>query len=363
MKLNDSILDQQISRIAHLQSSGEPYFPEGLFPSFRGNERYKYHRPDTNLFFSLITLFTLQSIRDYVSVESQERITEIDRKLRPNYPAFQNKDGLKTYNFYQTKPSRHFPNGRLLYRFEHFRIPDDVDDTAMVYLLTSPTNEELRWFKQKLAHHANLARRQIRNTYAEYKNLRAYSTWFGKNMYIEFDACVLSNLLYAIYQYKLPLNVHDLDSLAFVRSVVETGQYRREPFRCAHSYPRTALIFYHVARLVATHNPEALKPIRQQLIADGFSLLGENLSKMDRLLVCTSLLRLGEHPEPIDPTHISEQEIQKFTFFVAGMLTAYENPVLYKLAPSLLVRMNWTCEAHSRALIAEYLVEIQKSKA
>ena len=90
----------------------------------------------------------------------------------------------------------------LFRHFEHFRIPDDLDDTAFVYLTEAPTEKERLWLKDKLAQHANGTRQWIKNTYPEYRTLRAYSTWFGKTMYIEFDACVLSNILYCIFQYK-----------------------------------------------------------------------------------------------------------------------------------------------------------------
>lgn len=354
MASTHSQLRTLIDRIAQLQSTGDDYFPAGLFPSYRGNRLLGYYRPDSNLFFTAITVFTLQSIRNFLPEALQKQVDTIREKATAAYPLFQNKDGLKTYNFYRTKPSHHFPHGRLLHRLDHFRLPDDVDDTAMVYLTTQPVEDELQWLKQKLSQHANGATRRIRNTHADYRHLKAYSTWFGKNMYVEFDACVLSNLLYCIFRYDLPLNQHDHDSLAFIRSVVETDRYRTGPFRCAHSYPRTALILYHVARLIAAFRPESLEGIREKLIGDGFALLNTPLPVMDRLLVSTSLLRLGETPPALDVAAIPNKTVQDFSFFVAGMLTAYENPLLYRLAPSPLVRMNWTCEAHSLALLAEY---------
>ncbi|WP_266363963.1 hypothetical protein [Tellurirhabdus rosea] len=356
MTTETDFLHACIERIARLQSGGDRHFPAGLFPSFRGNALYGYHRPDANLFFTTITLFTLQTVAEQLPEADRQTVARMNRKARQAYPLFRNRDGLDTYNFYQTKPSQHFPHGRLLHRLDHFRLPDDVDDTAMVYLTTEPTGGQLHFLAEKLKLHANGATRRIRNTYPDYRDLRAYSTWFGKNMYVEFDACVLSNLLYCLCYFKLPFNQHDLDSLAFIRSVVETGRYRREPFRCAHSYPRTPLILYHVARLLGTFAPEPLEGIRATLVRDGLSLLDENLPAMDRLLVSTALLRLGERPGPIDVQAIGSEEIRAFSFFIAGMLTAYEHPLLYRLADSSLVRMNWTCEAHALALLVEYLV-------
>ena len=345
-----------IERIAKKQSGGDRYFPAGLFPAYRANPRLGYARPDTTLFFSAIINFTLQSLRARVSPDCWPLVDEIVDKVKKNYPDFRNKDGLKTYNFWKTRPSRHFPNGYLFRHFEHFRIPDDLDDTAFVYLTETPTEQERLWLKDKLAQHANGTRQWIKNTYPEYRTLRAYSTWFGKTMYIEFDACVLSNMLYCIFQYKVPLNQHDTDSLHYIRSVIETDRYRTEPFRCAHQYPHTALIIYHVARLIAAFSPEALVPIRAKLVADTKVLLAQETQPMYRVLLATSLLRLGEVPPRIAVENYTSHDFDGFFFFIAGLLTAYENPVLYKISRWPIFHMYWTCEAHCWTLLAEYEV-------
>lgn len=347
-------LEVFIDRIEALQSTGNALFPKGLFPAQRSNSLLGYRRPDTTMFFSAITAFTLQSIRKYCSTESQSQIDSIRRQVAANYPDFQNKDGLKTYNFWKTKPSRHFPNGRWFHRFEHFRIPDDIDDTAFAYLTTDPSQEELFWLKQKLTLHANGTKLWIRNTYPEYQRLRAYSTWFGKNMYVEFDVSVLSNMLYCILHYNLPLNVHDEASFEYIRSVIKKRRYIDAPFRCAHQYPRTPLIIYHVSRLIAAFDPPALRSVKAQLISDTENLLKNTRSRMDRVLLATSLMRFGKQTERIPVETFSAKDFKSFYFFIAGLLTAYENPVLYKLSVNPLVHMHWTCEAHCWTLLAEY---------
>jgi hypothetical protein len=357
-------LDVIIERIAELQSKGSSLFEEGLFPAQRTNRLLGYQRPDTTVFFTASIVFTLQKIKHSVSEKSQKTIDKIAEKALPTYPAFQNKDGLKTYNFWKTKPSRHFPNGHLFRHFDHFRIPDDVDDTAMIYLTSSPTRDELLWLKEKLSRHANLSKRKIKNTYPEYRALKAYSTWFGKNMYIEFDACVLSNILYCIYEYQLPINQHDTDSLKYIRSVIETNRYLTEPFRCAHQYPRTVPIIYHVARLMGAFTLPELEPIRQKLIADTQQLLRKQLHPLDEIVLKTSLLRLGvtgvSNAELV--SNWNSRKFNDFYFFIAGLLTAYESPLLYRLAISPLTQMRWECEAHCWTLIAEYLALKQDSR-
>lgn len=343
-----------IAQLERLQSKGDPVFPEGIFPAQRVNPIVGYQRQDTTIFFSSIICFTLQSIGKHVSPELKVRIDSICSKVIQNYPDFQNKDGLKTYNFWKTKPSRHFPNGHIFHHFDHFRIPDDVDDTAFIYLTSKPTDEELHWLKNKLTMHANGTRQWIRNTYPEYRSLRAYSTWFGKNMYVEFDVSVLSNLLYCILHYQLPFNKHDEDSLHYIRSVIETGRYIDAPFRCAHQYPRTPLVVYHVARLIATFDPEILRPVREKFTNDIIALAAGIQTPMDSVILSTSLIRLGVKTERIAVENFSADDFKGFYFFIAGLLTAYENPFLYRLSGQPLFHMHWICEAHCWALLAEY---------
>ena len=350
--------DAVIERISALQSEGAIYFDEGLFPAYRTNRYLGYRRPDTTVFFTATIVFTLQKIKHLLSPKNQKKIDKITQKAIPNYPKFQNKDGLKTYNFWKTKPSRHFPNGHVFRHFEHFRIPDDIDDTAMIYLTSSPTEEELGWLKEKLGRHANLSKLQIKNTYPDYRNLKAYSTWFGKNMYIEFDACVLSNILYCIYEYQLTLNQHDIDSLAYIRSVIETDRYLTEPFRCAHQYPRTVPIIYHITRLMGAFIIPELEPIREKLIADTQQLLQKKHPFFDEIVLKTSLMRLGVKEvssAEFRMSDLDEKDFKDFYFFIAGLLTAYENPLLYRLAISPLTQMRWECEAHCWTLVAEYM--------
>ncbi|TDE18486.1 hypothetical protein [Dyadobacter psychrotolerans] len=349
-------LSHFIEQIEISQSAGDRYFPAGIFPAYRVNNSIAYNRPDTTIFFSAIIAFTLQSIRPKTSAVIHKKIDLICEKVIGNYPDFQNKDGLKTYNFWKTIPSRHFPNGNLFRHFEHFRIPDDIDDTAFVYLTTKPSQEELLWLKEKLKLHANGVRQWIKNTYPEYKSLKAYSTWFGKNMYIEFDVSVLCNMLYCVFKYELPLNENDEASLLYVRSVIETDRYLRVPFRCAHQYPRTALIIYHVARLIAAFDPEILKEIRKKLIYDTVKLLNTATHAMDRVILSTSLLRLGVKPERILTENFTAEDFKGFYFFIAGLLTAYENPVVYKMSNLPIFHMQWICEAHCWTLLAEYEV-------
>lgn len=342
-----------IHKIARLQQ------PDGLFPSIRRNGKLGYTRVDTNVFFTAVTVFTLQRLKPMLPPDTQCIIDKIAQQAVGAYSQFRNKDGLDTYNFWPTAPSRHFPNGHLFGRFDHFRIPDDIDDTAMVYLTTHPTRETVLWLKNKLTQHANGTAHWIRNTYPDYQRLRAYSTWFGKTMPIDFDACALSNLLYCVYQYDLPHNEHDNDSLTYLRDIVLSGRYLRNPFGCAPHYARPSLIAYHLSRLMAAFAIPELEPMRTQLITDARQLLERATNRLEQILLSTTLLRLGEQSPPVDLNAI-ETDFAGFHFFIAGLLTAYETPWLRRWAQYALTQMRWHCDAHCWALVAEYSVQVKE---
>ena len=337
-----------VRQIAWLQQA------DGLFSSIRRNRSLRYERADTNVFFTAVTVFTLQRLRPTLPADGQRLVEEITRKAVAAYPLFKNKDGLDTYNFWPTKPSRHFPNGHLFGRFDHFRIPDDIDDTAMVYLTTTPNDATLLWLKEKLAQHANGAVYWVRNAAPDYQSLRIYSTWFGKTMPIDFDACALSNLLYCVYEYNLPRTQHDTDSLTYLRDIIRSGRYRSDPFGCAPHYARPSLIAYHVSRLMQAFPIPELEPVRPQLIADAWQLLGQATNRLEQIVLATTLLRLGERPPVID-IEIIEADFAGFHFFIAGLLTAYETPLLRRWAHHPITQMRWHCDAHCWALVAEYL--------
>ena len=278
-------LDHIIQKIAHLQDFADRrYFPAGIFESYRSNRFWRYHCPDTNVFFTAITVFTLNNIKEKLSPESQKLVELITAKSVNCYPLFQNKDGLNTYNFFQTNPSHHFPHGNILHRFNYFKIPDDIDDTAMIYLTKPHSCEEAKLLKDKLVQHSNGYLKMIKNTFPQYQNLKAYSTWFGKNMYIEFDACALSNMIYCLLDYGLELDEHGEDSVIYIQQVIHSNQYIDQPFRVAHQYARTPLIMYHVARLMNKFHIPQLEIIREKLTNDILYFLNkEDLAEMDRL--------------------------------------------------------------------------------
>lgn len=348
-----SEIDKIIMSIADLQAKGDTHFTDGLFPSYRKNKFLRYVRPDNNIFYSATIVFILNEFYRFLSPNSRALVDQITAKVTKNYSHFQNKDGLETYNFWQTKPSAHFPNGYLFKHFEHFRIPDDIDDTALIYLTKPYSIEQTRWLKDKLKLHANLHKKIIKNTFDHYKNLKVYSTWFGKNMPIEFDVCALCNLMCLLEKSQLPYNEYDIDTYQFLREVLLREEFIKFPFRISHNYASSAIIIYHYARLIGTYEPKLLEGGKEILIEKATQLLQRSENAMEQLILETALLKLSKSDKFLLQNSNKKSTFTPLRYFIAGLLSSYENSIIYYFSSSPITQMTWHCEAHELALRLE----------
>jgi hypothetical protein len=380
--LETDTINSIIQKIASLQSRGDTYFPEGIFPSYRQNKCLLYKRPDTNIFYTASIVFVLNQLKSYLPAESQLIVEDILKKAVQNYLTFQNKDGLKTYNFWQTpkdgRKSNHFPNGFIFRHSEHFRLPDDIDDTSLIYLTSQASKEDVIWLKEKLQLHANLSdgpkrKRQVKNTFSHYKDLKIYSTWFGKNMAIEFDACALCNLMYLFESHQLPYNDYDSDTFDYLSRIIERKEFIKNPFLVSHNYATAPLIIYHLARLLGDFIIEPLAHLKKDLIEKALLLYEIEKVALNKVLLQTALLKLSRKSEDSFKTRIEEclkadsvidHEIPDpdFCYFLGPLLSSYEHPVLQFLAPMKITQMEWKCEAHEWVLILENLIERNKNQ-
>ncbi|MGB0368985.1 MAG: hypothetical protein ACPGU4_12485 [Flavobacteriales bacterium] len=347
-----------LKELQELQSSGDSIYPKGIFPSQRYHPFLPYERQDDNLFFTNSIVKILQDVRSTSTENEQNLIDAICLEAIASYSLFRNKNGLDTYNFWQTKPSRHFPNGMFMNRFKHFQIPDDVDDTALTYLTEGAKKQRVEWLRNKLKLHANLAYKKAFNPLPKYQNLKCYSTFFGEKMYIEFDVCVLSNLMSLILK-QTPedkLNAYDLDTLEFVCSVIENDEHISCPFYSAPNYPTTELILYHLARLIPVLPSKWKNRIEKKVKSDIGRFLPE-ASGLNRVLLQNAAIKLDIS---ISDTNDFDKNLaledKNFFFFHAGMITAFENRLAQSLASNSFFHLRYKSKALNRALLIENML-------
>lgn len=331
----------------------------GLFPSYRENKMLFYHRTDENIFFTTIICFVLKSLKEKLPSIHWDKIDSILSNAQAALGLFRNKDDRPTYNFYRTRPSNHFPNGYFLNRFDFFRLPDDADDTVMVNLVFGSSDGEKQRISELLSKHSNGETKWNQSFFHETRSLKAYSTWFGKNMRVEFDVCVISNVLLWKSHSGLRWNENDLDSIRLLQQIIEKKYWITDPFTCAPNYPRPELILYHLARLIQEVKPPQLLRFTDELLTPAIQLLSSELHPMNQLLIQTSLLKLGyrsKTPNWISAEKCISVRTEGFSFFIAGMLTAFDLNFISKAARNSLVHIHWVCPAFHTALKLEFLV-------
>lgn len=355
--VNPDSVEGLLLLLQEFQSKGNSIYPKGIFPSQRFHPFLTYRREDDNLFFTASVVHILQQLHDRLSDSEGVLVDDIIKNGISSYPLFKNKDGLDTYNFWQTTPSHHFPNGMFMHHFKHFQIPDDVDDTALVFLTVNTSKERVAQLREKLKSHANLAYKRAFNPVSKYRDLKCYSTFFGKQMYIEFDICVLSNLMRVILNHfsEDELNEYDRDTLHFITEVIMNDEHRSLPFYSAPNYPTTELILYHVARLIPLLPESYRKQIEPTLKNDIQEFLNYS-NGMNRILLENAAMKLNLAFKPIKQDSSALLENENFFFFHAGMITAFENSVAQKLAHNRFFHLQYASKALNGALLIENIV-------
>lgn len=322
---------------------------EGTNPTFsiRKNDLWAYRRADDNIFALASTLFILQQYTSFLSVNQKKIFEDIQAQILSFYPKYQNKDGRLTYNFYQTQPTGHFPNGRFMRRFDHFRLPDDIDDTALIYLSANYSKEQTIWLKNHLA--------EFTDQYQGSKNDKIYSTWFGKNMPKEQDVCALLNLMYLFFKHHIDLDQTDKNTLEFISHSAD--EIQNNPFKISRHYGHPALIIYHYARFMGDYSFQILDQKKGLLIRLAKELLTKEKTKLFRILLEISLLKLGEKREKNDLDFGIENP---FYSFIGAPFAPFQNPAFRIIAKNKWSQIFWKSEIHELALRLEYACIIQK---
>ncbi|MBN8705202.1 MAG: hypothetical protein J0L62_04965 [Bacteroidetes bacterium] len=342
-----------LKTIQALQSDGTGAYARGLFPSQRYHYYLPYQREDDNLYFTALIAFTLTELKNLIPIQDQAKAEEIISLAVRNYYKYKSLSGEDLYNFYQTNPPKPFPNGHLLKRFESSQLADDSDCTVMVYLSRNSSETEALWLKEQLNRNANRSQREIKETVEEHRGLRAYSVWLGPpSIPVSFDFCVLCNILYFVHYYQLPVSVQDMDSMRYLRSVLTRDEHFQNTYHTANTYPNTAIILYHIARLLAGFHISFLEDLREKIIFDCQRLIVQTTSSMEKVILSSSLLKLNAEPAVlINP---DEVDVDSFSFFIAPMLAGKELPILSKLAKVNWFHIPFRSKAYNLTLLLEY---------
>ena len=342
--------DSIITAIAELQTKRTVFYKAGQFPSQRG----RYRRVEDNgIFFNSLIAFTLQERKEQLSSHYRQMVDSIVELTTSNYPLYKNKSGIQTYNFWKTNPPHFFPNS-LLSRFSSFQIPDDADCTVLIYLTDTSLATHTLWLQDKLTQHANKSKLKIKNTFRPYREFKAYSTWFGKKMPVEFDLCVQTNILYFIYKNQLPLTIQAQESLLLLRKQIQSGDYLKYAYYLSPSYKKRSIVLYHLARLLEYNNIKELEDCRETVKNDIEAELKKEKTFMDKVILSTALIRMKGQPQPIRYPADLNKSLINYVFFRANLFSSYARPSLRFITKNHFFDVPFYCKAYSLALLAEY---------
>lgn len=353
-QIGQPTIDGLLQDISSRQQKKTNFYFKGSFPAYRIYGKGSKLKPDNNIFFTGLIAFTLKQMQPYLNATQRTWCDSIIQRAKVAYPHFKNKDGYPTYNFWRTTPPLVFPNSWFLTKFnKSHALPDDLDDTAILWLAQTPSDSILLLVKKLMAKHANGQFGQVNNIYRKYRDLPAYSTWFGVNMPVDFDFCVLCNILYFVYNYDLPLNVHDSATITLLNSMITAGYYKTNPAYISPHYGRTSLLLYHISRLLNKFPIPALDSLQPELLETAYREYHAADNWLDSVLLSTAIIRMDGKKLPVWPPDTADLYAANETFFVASFAEMMSNFWKKLLMPSQWIKYYFVCPAYRQTLYFE----------
>ncbi|MEL7118850.1 MAG: hypothetical protein AAFO07_05400 [Bacteroidota bacterium] len=359
-----SSIDLILKKIHALQQhQDDQYYCKGMFPSQRYNPFWKYKRADENSYFSAIISFTLQEIKYYLSISDQLIVDNICKNIHTNFDRYRSPSTPHAYNFYQTHPKKHYPNGYFFSRFNHFALADDADSSVMINLAKGIDRTAAVTLHDTIASFANGNRKWSQKLPDPYQKLSVYGIWLGTGvMPIEVDFCVVCNILLFVFHHLLELKKEDLDSLKYILVSLETKDFHQKPFKVGPIYPSPFVMLYHAARLYEILPEEWKKKMFDPISKAIESVENKHQSLIDQILLETSKHKIGQSAKAIQWDLLQlEKESRRFSFFIAPMLSGTNYPLFNKLMPFKLFQIFSSCEAYYLCLVLEHLLLSNKN--
>ena len=355
----DTIWSYQIlTKIQALQQTNTG-FPPGIFPSSRV---YAYNKNnsknDPNVFFTGLIVHTLKKYHKLCTPYQQRIINQIVKDGLSSVGVFKNKSGRDTYNFWRTDTPQIFPNAGWLNKFDKSQsLPDDFDDSVILLWAQEVTKERAAVVHDTMQLYANTKVKTVKNSLAAFKNLPAYSTWFGKKMPIDFDMAVLCNVLSFVNAYDLQWTASDSASLQLITTAIDNKWHLNKADFIAPHYAKPAVIMYHIARLLTAGNQQniqtliALKPT---LLKQTDSLLAISKDPLEAILLNTARVHFGGIPNDVFQT-LDQATIEqsKYPFFIANMASMLPSPIKRPLSKLAFAKFEYRCPAYNLALLWE----------
>lgn len=342
-----------IHKVQSLQVHQDEFYDDGLFRSQRNWSFFHGTLEDNTIFFTASIVSTLKMNEGLMIPESKKVSELIASKANPTWQKYKSRNGEPTFNFWQTaNPDLPFPNANSLISNRRGRLPDDFNTTILVLLSRAQSDSLDRALRQRMiSYSAREDRSEVKLlTPKKYASSKAYEVWFGKNMPQTFDICVMSNIMYYVINRDFVVSEYDKATLALINEMILSKDFIYRTKDIAHHTSSSAVVLYHVARLLSVDIQGFLDPIRQ-LVIDELNKLSKSIeNEVEKAMALSSLYRLGQRPTIEINFAKFEEDVDEFKFFEV-------NPSNISTGKGrLLPSIYWKCEAYSWVLGMEYVL-------
>jgi hypothetical protein len=314
-----------------------------------------YDKADDSAFYPANLAYLLQSLIPDLSVALATMASQLADCITDQYGLYRSVPGLWSYAFYQTRPTkRWFPFGQRFCHHEHFRPPDDPDDTALIYLTLPHNDEQRHWLRHtKLPQHAGQVAGPVPHTLPVWQSLSAYTTFFSENMPLSFDVGVLANVMNWVLHQPGPFTQQDVDSLQIISDAITKEFFITDAYRIAPYYAHPVGLSYTLARFLAAHPSHPF-------VQEHAPLLGASLQKLEnsarfsgfeRLVLQNALLMLG-WDVPAPPA-FTTKEAADFALYRFPLGAEYRLWLAQKVAPSPWLSVRFSSPSFALGLLLQ----------
>jgi hypothetical protein len=355
-----ALITAVLNNIAAAQVSTNGEFYAGSFPSYRKCWGIPHnYQPDNNIFFTAITVFTLRNLLPRLSAENKKTALQIIENAQKVFPFYRDAAGYPFYSFWPTGKGI-LPHSLFIKKIKLINMGQDADDAVMSLMATAAKDSTCALLKQRMTEVSNGSKKKISSTYPRYRNIPAYSTWLGFKMKPDFDLGVHCNILYFMLDRRLPLVKQDSATIQLLAQILQNREYMKAPVYISPYYVKPAVLMYHLARLMGRFSVRELEPYRAQLVSDIQQELSKTHAVMDKIILSTSLIRLGVNPPELTLPGIAQFEksrTDKFVFFQARAAFSYPTPFKQIFLHWSYMCYYFYCPAYNKVLWLEYLVD------
>ena len=362
---NDSLISKILLRLEVLQNRYDPYFIQGLFPCYRQYVKNEFTlKKDDNIFFTGIVAYTLYKNKTYLSPENRLICNTILERFRLIAPKFKNTKGRNVYNFWRTDSVKIFPNSGWINWFNKTNsLADDLDDTAILLMALDEPDSSIETIHTLMQDYVNKPDWPVKNTMKEYQQYGAYSCWFGKKMMVEFDVCTIANVLLMVQSKNLAWKTADSASIDLLAHMIERKHHVTAAGIMSVYYKKTAIILYHLARLMSIKPILQLDKYKSQLIEEAKAEYVKTDIFLDKILLRTALLQWGVNlPDEsivLNDDILQTLENTEYPFFIANLACTMPKNLAYLFVNSGISKFNFYCPAFNEVILLEYIIEQQ----